>query len=103
MHRANWVRRHAAWLRRCVSNILLHWRLVWGLVWRLGFALRIVIAGIWLAGAAITITLMLIILDAETPESFEVDFFMVAIIVLAIASPMIAAYKATKLILGRDD
>lgn len=63
------------------------------------------IATAWLAGAAVTITILLIEFVWATPrnETVHLDFLQAVFFVLIIAAPMIAAYKITKIILGRDD
>jgi hypothetical protein len=65
----------------------------------------IAIAGAWLAGAAITITLLLITFvwnnDPKSADKFDAWGFLLLLFI--IASPMIAAYSITKVILGKED
>lgn len=65
----------------------------------------IAIFGIWLAGAAITITILLMIHHGEPPkvEKGEEASVLLTLIVLVLmaASPMIAAYKMTEKILDK--
>jgi hypothetical protein len=65
----------------------------------------VAIAGVWIAGSAMTITLMLIIFVLE-PASGEppvkTDLVGVMLVFGLIASPMIAAYSITKVILSKN-
>lgn len=65
----------------------------------------IAIAGAWIAGSAVTIVILLImfVLAPPSEETFqELNGWSALVLVLLIASPMMAAYSATMMILSRD-
>lgn len=64
----------------------------------------IAIAGIWLACTAATVVFALMVFEwgnIETPAE-DIDPFAFIIVLLLIASPMIAAASMTRLILNKD-
>lgn len=61
----------------------------------------IAIAGTWLAGAATTITILLISF-VFAPSNAEMSPGGAILLIAMIAAPMVAAYSVTKMILGRD-
>ncbi len=65
----------------------------------------IAIAGVWLSGAATTITILFIAFVLSPPgesADTETSGLGVLVLIIVISAPMIAAFNATKLILGRD-
>ena len=66
----------------------------------------IAIAGAWIAGSAVTITILLIafVFDPATDaEQAKMNAVSSIIFILLVASPMIAAYSVTRLILSKDE
>jgi drug/metabolite transporter (DMT)-like permease len=65
----------------------------------------IAIAGIWLAGSAVTIVLLLIFFvigDHSHDDQVKMTATVLIVLILLIAAPMIVAYNATKMILNKD-
>ena len=63
----------------------------------------VAIAGLWLAAAFVTITLIYFILGSAPTDSANVGFWGYVIVLLIMFSPLIVAYNVTKMILGKDD
>lgn len=69
----------------------------------------IAIAGIWIAGAGLTALLSMEVFMWSPPSPDDLQnadptsaFFVICVMIAIVAAPMIAAFAATKMVLGKD-